>query len=118
MKRYLEHLRQKPEHVRQKYAYGIAGGITLAIFMMWGVHMVISAPLAYRPDPGARDRAQTTTSDPIAELRNTFQTGFAGVTASFEAIQQATEPGRYEGEARLEVVGEVREEAQEEVLTF
>lgn len=117
MRAKLHEIRQKPEHVRKKYAYTSAAAITLSIFMIWGVTMVVAKPLAYKPTA-----QQEVNTHPISDLANTFQAGFAGAAASFEDITEEV-PGQYEGEARLEIVetgrsSTIEEEERDTVLTF
>ena len=119
MKKQLEHIKKQPEHVRRQYAYTTAGALTLSIFLIWGVTMVVARPLAYQ---GGSPAPQET--NPITDLAGTFQSGLAGVTASFEDLSETVEQGRFEGEARLEIVdtevsSTIEEEPEREtVLTF
>ncbi|XKT75116.1 MAG: hypothetical protein ACJKSS_03065 [Patescibacteria group bacterium UBA2103] len=117
MRKTLHEIRQKPEHVRKKYAYTSAAAISLSIFMIWGVTMVVAKPLAYKPVG-----EQESNTHPISDLANTFQAGFAGAAASFEDLSQEA-PGQYEGEARLEIVetdrsSTIEEKERDTVLTF
>lgn len=112
MRQQLHNLRQKPEHVRQKYAFAAAGTVTLAIFMMWGTALIVSKPLAYKPPQN--EVQQEKRQNPLQHFTQSFQTGLAGVTASFEDVQNVAEQGRYEGEARLEIVETGRSSSFEE----
>tara|TARA_B100000745_G_scaffold298180_1_gene246348 strand:- start:2135 stop:2500 length:366 start_codon:yes stop_codon:yes gene_type:complete len=121
MKQQLHNLRQKPEHVRKQYAYTSAAAVTLSIFMIWGVTMVVTKPLAYKGTTEATEER----GNPISELASTFKTGLAGAAASIEEVSAELEaPGQYEGEARLEIVETGRsstideEPERETVLTF
>lgn len=120
MRTTLHNLRQKPEHVRKKYAYTTAAVISLSIFFVWGTAMVISKPLAYKPP--VEEAQETNERKPFQELTKAFQTGLAGVGASLEEVQSVSE-GRYEGDARLEIVETgrsttIEEEERETVYTF
>lgn len=122
MRKHLQNIRQKPQHVRQKYAFTAAGTITLAIFLMWGTALVVSKPLAYNAN---EEPMQEVAENPFESFAQSFQTGLAGVTASFEDVQDLTEQGRYEGEARLEIIEtgrsssiEEEENERETVYTF
>ena len=122
MKKQLENLRAKPEHIRKQYAYTSAGAIALSIFMIWGVTMVVAKPLAYK---GGEEVDQNQVN-PISDLAATFKTGLAGAAASIEDVSKELETqGRYEGEARLEIVETGRsstiedtEKERDTVLTF
>lgn len=122
MKQQLHNLRQKPEHIRKQYAYTSAGAVALSIFMIWGVTMVVTKPLAYK---GAGEEVKEQIN-PISDLASTFKTGLAGAAASIEEVSAELEaPGQYEGEARLEIVETGRsstiddaEEERDTVLTF
>lgn len=120
MRKQFQNLRQKPEHVRKKYAYGTAATVSLSIFLIWGVTMVVAKPLAYNPET-QQQRQQS--QHPVADLANTFKTGFAGVAASFQETTNEIQ-NQYEGEARLEIVETERsstieeEQEREEVLRF
>jgi len=119
MKKHLDNIRSKPEHVRKQYAYTSAAAVSLSIFMIWGVTMVVAKPLAYK----GGDTTVQTQSHPIADLASTFKTGFAGAAASFEDVSGEIQ-NQYEGEARLEIVETDRSSTIEEkverdtVLTF
>lgn len=112
MRRQLHNLRQKPEQVRQKYAFMAAGTATLAIFLVWGTTLVLSKPLAY--NAGDEPQQQEATESPFQQFTQSFQTGLAGVGASFEDVQNVAEQGRFEGEARLEIVETERSSSIEE----
>lgn len=121
MKQQLQNLRNKPEHIRKQYAYTSAGAIALSIFMIWGVTMVVTKPLAYK---GVESETQNQVH-PIVDLASTFKTGFAGAAASIEEVSKEIEAqGQYEGEARLEIVETGRdstidqEKERDTVLTF
>lgn len=101
MRKHLQNIRQKPLHVRQQYAFATAGTVTLAIFFMWGTALVVSKPLAYNAN---EEPMQEVANNPFESFAQSFQTGLAGVTASFEEVQSTAEQGRYEGEARLEII--------------
>jgi len=121
MKQQLNNLRQKPEHIRKQYAYTSAAAVSLSIFMIWGVTMVVTKPLAYK---GTNEPTENR-PHPIADLASTFKTGLAGAAASIEDVSKEIEaPGQYEGEARLEIVETGRsstideEKERDTVLTF
>jgi len=49
MRRHLEHLRNKPEHVRKTIALGAAGALTVLVTLGWGVASITSGSLALAP---------------------------------------------------------------------
>lgn len=117
MRKTIQKLQKKPAHVRERIAFGAAGTISGAIFIMWGVAFMAADPFAYEPVP-----TQSQAANPFVELSRSFQAGLAGVTASLEETQQEID-SRQEGEARLEIVNtitppEQQEPQRTEVLTF
>jgi len=57
MKRYVHHLKAKPEHVRKRLAIGAAAGVTALIAVIWVVTLAGNGSLALSQDASPIDKA-------------------------------------------------------------
>lgn len=80
----IERLKQKPEHHRRRVAFGVSGGITAIIFILWAS---IIFPHDTKQIALQKQEVKPTTETPIATLRN----GVAQVYEAFQALMQSTE---------------------------
>ena len=69
---YLENLKNKPEHVRRRYAFGWSLGLTAVVFMFW---------LASFGNLGVKAGAQSAVASAVSKVSSPGQSLVAGVGA-------------------------------------
>lgn len=57
MKKYVHHMRSKPEHIRKRVAIGAAAGLTALIAIVWVVTLAGNGTFALSQDPSVIDKA-------------------------------------------------------------
>lgn len=83
----IERLKQKPEHHRRRVAFGVSGGITAIIFILWAS---VILPNDTRQVALQKQESKPSGETPIATLRN----GVAQVYEAFQALMQSTEDAK------------------------
>ena len=92
MKKYVHHIKAKPEHVRKRVAIGAAAGITALIAIVWIVTLSGSGALALSQDASPIDKANSQnpqlatggTKSTVEQLLGAV--GAAGATSSAPAL--------------------------------
>lgn len=83
MKRYIENLKEKPDHHKQRFALVVSGIFTLAIFGVWSFvtfHKTPEVPVAvleqkvYEPSP-------------FSSLRTTFASAFESIRGNVDGLK-------------------------------
>jgi hypothetical protein len=70
---HLDRLREKPEHVRHRYALLVAGGVTSLVALGWMTALATSGALALKDDPQPAAAASAPTfADEIREPASAF----------------------------------------------
>lgn len=77
MRRYVEQLKEKPEHVRHRVALGIAGGTTALVGIIWITALAASGSLALTAPAEEADSG-------IAEARSSFNELVGAVGQGFD----------------------------------
>ena len=80
VKDYVEHLKSKPVHVRQRVAVATSGAITGLIALAWVVSLSASGSLALSPGPSVSANIASATRDSGEEFSNLL--GAAGAFRS------------------------------------
>jgi hypothetical protein len=110
---FLDNLRQKPKHVRDQYAFGIAVFCTLLIGGVWS----LSLPARFGGDSQVAALASTTNAAPFAnfftQLKNQFS-GFTEVINEFPASTSTPTSIASSTEAALDF--KLTDETKEQVL--
>jgi hypothetical protein len=77
---FIERLRAKPEHVRQRIAFGASAGITGVVATGWLMTLLVSGTFSIAPSPAkSSDAAIATTNEAarnVADSANQIHTGF------------------------------------------
>ena len=80
---YLQKLRAKPEHVRERIAFGTAGVIAALIFVAWLAAFVAQGGLAFTP-PGIVEPSSSESTQSASAL-----SGFLGASALNKAPEKS-----------------------------
>jgi hypothetical protein len=83
---FIERLRAKPEHIRHRYAYGTAAGISGVVAVVWLFTLVASGSLILGAQPAAPVVAETVNGQTVVQA-STAQIGGA-VTQTKTAFSQ------------------------------
>lgn len=89
LQQHLETLRQKPHHVRHQIAYGVAGGVTALVALVWVTTMATSGSFALKSNEGAPDAGSEVTKA-LATSKTTFTELMGAAGAAFGAT--STDP--------------------------
>ncbi|MDB5258828.1 MAG: hypothetical protein JWO73_36 [Candidatus Taylorbacteria bacterium] len=76
MKRHLENLRAKPDHVKRNIAFGTSLGITAIIFVFWVVSLTVQAP-----------SVSASNDDALAKVESPFSSMSASVGDAWSSIK-------------------------------
>jgi hypothetical protein len=79
----IEHIKAKPEHVREQIALGASAGVALVVFLGWAVALVSSGTFAF--DDVERPAAPSRVTD--------AGNNFAGAAAAFSSAFSSEEEG-------------------------
>jgi len=77
MFRFLEKLRSRPQHQKQLIAYGLAGGITLVIFVFWLVTFMANI-----------ETNQDSTTKDIPSIAEVLEEGIGTIKRDFSAAKR------------------------------
>lgn len=83
MRRYIEQLKEKPEHIRHRYAIGTAAGITGLVAVAWVVAHAATGTFALNPTPpedGAASMPEPSSSS-FSELLGAAGASFGGASS-------------------------------------
>lgn len=92
---YVEHLKSKPEHVRQRIALGASAGFTAVVLVGWVVALGASGTLALSSSSSANSDTG------LAQAAQETKSGFSNLLGAASAYQQASQSGT----APLTIVG-------------
>jgi hypothetical protein len=84
MMEYLEKLRAKPGHVRERIAFGVAAGFTALVFVAWGAVIATNGTLALAPSSFA---VTDTDASQINSAANKTKSGFTNLLGAAAAFQ-------------------------------
>ena len=91
MKKFIEDMRAKPEHIRKRFAFGVAGGATAVIALFWLVTLVSlpgANPFAINTDISSVASVQTPSGSDAA----TATSNLAGAAAALFAPAKPADP--------------------------
>jgi hypothetical protein len=66
---HIDRLRAQPEHVRQRIAFGVSGGITALVVVVWAMVLTTSGTLALKPADASPSGSG---ANPDAEVKQAF----------------------------------------------
>ncbi len=89
---HIENARSKPHHIRKQLAFGIAGGVSGLIALIWIVGSFATNSFAIQGSNFADSTGQGSAAV-VKDSTNTASSGFAGVAS---AVPGASEPARIE----------------------
>jgi len=91
MKKYVTHLKAKPEHVRKRVAIGATAGVTALIAIVWITTLAHSGAFALAQDPSVIDKANSQPQLATGGVKSSVEqllgaVGAAGATSSAPAL--------------------------------
>ena len=90
---HIEYAKGKPHHIRKRIAFGIAGGVTAIIALMWFIGSLSLGAFAIKGSTFADSTGQQSVVVASGDENNSADNGIAGVAS---AIPNASEPARIE----------------------
>lgn len=85
MRRYIEELKKRPDHHRQRVALGVSGGITAIIFVLW-----VSVTVPNTAQTFAREEKQEKKDTPISVLSQGAAQVYQAVKQNISDVSQNT----------------------------
>jgi hypothetical protein len=93
VKKHLNTLRQKPEHIRKQIAFGVSSGITVVIILFWVVSLSASTSSTesdtsvQSPVASLSSSLTASASDAFAPIKNLFMSFFPSGSAAKSSIE-------------------------------